>query len=225
MHTKSAKKVSESSVFQVIVILFTLLAVLYLPADTAGLRSAELPSYDSPAIDCKIAFPKSFKAEINVAVTKVINRYRETQALQQNANRTISQEQQINKYISEVVSERYPELDCKTIQAIVYNESHYISEAINNSSGTMGLMQISPKWHKERAISLGVTDLLDAYGNILVGCDILAEVTRESGSFDYALDVFAGGYSYANSYIGSISPTREHIYETVSLIDSGVISF
>jgi hypothetical protein len=40
----------------------------------------------------------------------------------------------------------------------------------------VGLMQINPKYHSDRAEQLGVTNLYDIHGNILVGVDYLAEL-------------------------------------------------
>lgn len=111
-------------------------------------------------------------------------------------------------YILEIVENYYPNLDAQTIMAIVYHESRFQPDAVNSRTGATGLMQVLPKWHKDRAARLGVTDLSDPYGSLLVGCDILNEVYQQKSSMSYAVDVFAGGYSYANYYKNSVSPYR-----------------
>lgn len=222
MYNKSTKKVSRISAPRVTLILFVLLAVLYFPVGGAAQESDVSPRSISVS-ESDFSLPKSWRAEITVTTVQALNNYRAWKGTE--SLKLTSPEFKINGYIDQIVSEFYPQLDSTVIKAIVYNESRYNPDSVNSSSGTMGLMQISPKWHTKRAANLGVTDLLDAYGNILVGCDILAEVTRETGSFSYALDVFAGGYPYANSYINSVSPARRNISETVSLIQSGAISF
>lgn len=110
-------------------------------------------------------------------------------------------------YVDEIITTIYPDLQEYTefIKAMIYHESRYQPDITNTKTGVKGLMQISPKWHTERANSLGVEDLFDPYGNILVGCDILNE-TIQHHSFDYAVNVFAGGYTYADQYKNSVSP-------------------
>lgn len=133
-----------------------------------------------------------------------------------------SDEEIIDQYIYNIAETRYPSLDPELIRAIVYHESRYDPTVINPKSGTTGLMQISPKWHLGRARSLGVEDLTDPYGNLLVGCDLLNELIR-TYSQNYALDVYAGGYSYAESYKHSESPYVKEIYEIRASLRNGSI--
>lgn len=64
------------------------------------------------------------------------------------------------------------------LQAMVFYESSNNPKA-KNSGGDTGYMQINKKWHKDRMNRLGVQDLTDGYGNILVGADYLAELAKE----------------------------------------------
>lgn len=57
------------------------------------------------------------------------------------------------------------------LQAIIEKESNGKANAFNGTC--IGLMQINPKYQKKRMAELGVTDLYDAYTNILVGADYL----------------------------------------------------
>lgn len=107
-------------------------------------------------------------------------------------------------YVDQIIEQYYPILDADTIKAMIYLESTYRPNLVNKKTGVKGLMQVSPKWHTERAKSLGVTDLLDPYGNILVGCDILNEMTQKYGA-TYAINYYAGGYKYANNHKNSTS--------------------
>ena len=80
-------------------------------------------------------------------------------------------------------------IDSCLLQAIIFYES---SNRQDVSNGTcVGLMQISTKWHTERAEKLGVS-LYDAYGNIVTGADYLAELIREYGDLHTALMVYHG---------------------------------
>ena len=72
------------------------------------------------------------------------------------------------------IAEEY-ELDPHLVIAIIETESSGRRKVVSKA-GCIGLMQISPKWHKKRMERLEVTDLKDAYSNILVGCDFLAEL-------------------------------------------------
>lgn len=127
-----------------------------------------------------------------------------------------------DSYIYEITSTLYPDVDPELVRAIVHRESRYIPTKVNSKTGVMGLAQISPKWHTKRAQSLGVDDLLDPYGNILVCCDLLHEL-YQSYSKDYALNVYAGGYPYANQYRKSTSPYVKSINKIVQGLQDGSI--
>ncbi len=123
----------------------------------------------------------------------------------------LTEEELYKNYISEIVKTHYPDLDSNLIAAIVYHESRFRPDVVNKKTNATGLMQILPKWHTERAHKLGVTDLSDPYGNILVGCDILNEVVQSKKSMAYAIDFYAGGYQYADRYKNSVSPFRKEL--------------
>lgn len=99
------------------------------------------------------------------------------------------------QYIYEV-SEEYgvsPEL----IMAIVERESSGKANAVNGDC--KGLMQVSEKWHADRMELLGVTDLYDPYGNILVGTDYLMELAERYEDLGYVLMSYNGD-SKADDY-------------------------
>lgn len=72
-------------------------------------------------------------------------------------------------------------LDPALVIAVIWRESCYQVDAVGDAGQAIGLMQIQPRWHQERMDRLGVTDLGDPRSNILVGCDILAEVIGQYG--------------------------------------------
>lgn len=81
------------------------------------------------------------------------------------------------------------DIEPELIQAIIFYES---SNRQDVSNGTcVGLMQVSTKWHAERAESLNV-DLYDSYGNVLTGTDYLAELYDEHENITTALMVYHG---------------------------------
>jgi soluble lytic murein transglycosylase-like protein len=90
-------------------------------------------------------------------------------------SKPLSDEEIINNYIYEICSvyDVKPEL----IKAIVYHESRYNPKAKNGNC--LGLMQISKRWHSDRAKKLGVTDFYDSYSNILIGTDYISELLHK----------------------------------------------
>lgn len=123
-------------------------------------------------------------------------------------------------YVDQITTELYPDIPADYVKAIIWRESTYNPNCVTGDN--VGLMQISAKWDVDRAKELGVTDLLDPYGNILVGCDILDEFTKNY-SFGYAINYHAGGYKYADRYKNSASPVEKQLAGIVQKIQSGDI--
>ena len=98
------------------------------------------------------------------------------------------------------------------LMAMIERESTGDRNAENGSC--KGLMQISERWHKDRMEKLGVTDIHDEYGNILLGADYLAELREEYCEVSYVLDIYNGNskadYNYEN---GILSDYAKHILE------------
>ena len=65
------------------------------------------------------------------------------------------------------------------LMAMIEQESSGRADVVNETGDT-GLLQVNPKWHKERMERLGVSDLTDPYSNILVAADYLEELFQES---------------------------------------------
>ena len=76
------------------------------------------------------------------------------------------------------------------LMAIIETESRGQADADNGSC--KGLMQVSERWHSGRMEKLGVTDLYDPYGNILVGADYLNELISGSDNIYDALMIYHG---------------------------------
>ena len=127
-----------------------------------------------------------------------------------------------DSYVYEIVNERYPSLDPQLVRAIIYHESRYEESAVNSSTSATGLMQLIPKWHKARAEALGVTDLTDPYGNILTGCDLLNELLANY-PYSYALDLYAGGYNYAQQNKGGTSNYVRSVHSIMNGLADGTI--
>lgn len=82
--------------------------------------------------------------------------------------------------------------------AMIGKESVYNPDAIGDGGNSLGLMQIQPRWHKERMKRLGTTNLFDPYQNVTVGIDLLDELFSKGKSIEWVLMAYNGGQSYAN---------------------------
>ena len=60
------------------------------------------------------------------------------------------------------------------LASIAYYESRWNPDVSNGSC--KGLMQVSERWHKNRMKKLGVSNLKDPYGNMMVAADYLREL-------------------------------------------------
>ena len=140
----------------------------------------------------------------------------------------VSVDKKLDTYISEEYQEYVYEiageydLSPELIVAMIETESSGRRKVVS-SAGCIGLMQVSPKWHGDRMERLGVTDLTDAYGNILVGCDFVAELYEKyddvytvlmcynEGEYHGAIErAEAGKYSkYAEKIVARWNELRE----------------
>ncbi len=78
----------------------------------------------------------------------------------------------------------------EVIQAICYKESRFQADA--EGGGCVGIMQVAPKWHKERMDRLGVTDLTDMRQNMTVAVDYLSELSADGTDIAEALMRYHG---------------------------------
>lgn len=93
------------------------------------------------------------------------------------------------KQLSAEFGEQYnicPEL----IQAICFKESNFDPRAENG--GCIGIMQVNPAWHQDRMERLGITDLYDTAGNMLVGVDYLSELAGKYEDISIVLMLYNG---------------------------------
>lgn len=86
------------------------------------------------------------------------------------------------------------------ILAMAKKESAFNPRALSKV-GARGLIQVMPKYHKERMKKMGIKDLYAVEDNIRVGTDILLDFQRMSkGNLRVALHRYSGGArGYANS--------------------------
>ena len=75
-------------------------------------------------------------------------------------------------------------LEPQIVKALIEEESEWVASAEGDNGQSIGLMQIQPRWHKERMKRLGITNLYDPEQNVTVGCDILSELLNKYGNYD-----------------------------------------
>ena len=98
------------------------------------------------------------------------------------------------------------------LQAIAWRESNYIPDVDNGSC--KGLMQVSSRWHTGRMKELGVTDLHDPVGNMMVAADYLAELFEEHEDASVVL-MFYSGDSRAEDYSRGIGKMSSYVSEVL----------
>ena len=116
--------------------------------------------------------------------------------------------EEIQAYCVEV-GEEYgvcPEL----LMAMIETESSGNTNSVNGDC--KGLIQVSQKWHYDRMERLGVSDLYDPYGNILVATDYLVELFEKHGDLPLVLMIYNGdSKAYEHYENGTLSVYAEKI--------------
>lgn len=104
-------------------------------------------------------------------------------------------------YVDEITSrdeyDFYPDID-KLVKAIMVVESD-CQPNLTSSAGCIGLMQLSPYWQAERAKRLGVANLWDPYGNILVGIDFLKDLYFNYANQDMPLAIMMYNMDFSSA--------------------------
>jgi len=116
----------------------------------------------------------------------VIEQTIEKQTSPTSTPKNLTLEEEINLYIVEVA--KMYDFSPSIIKSMIYHESRFNP---NETTGKcIGLMQVSTLYHTARAKELGVTNLYDPYGNILVGVDYIDQLKRKYGSMELALMMY-----------------------------------
>ena len=125
-------------------------------------------------------------------------------------------EEEYQAYCEEI-GEMYcvcPEL----LMAMIETES---SGNPNATNGTCkGLMQVSEKWHMDRMKRLGVKDIYDPYGNILVATDYLMELAEKYEDLGLVLDLYNGNSkAMQNAEHGKLSEYAANILYRAEMLE------
>lgn len=117
-------------------------------------------------------------------------------------------QKEILSYVEEICK-KYPIVRPAMVMAIIQKESGFNRYADNGKC--KGLMQIYEYYNKDRMIKLGVSNLFDAYSNILVGVDLLDGLYTKYGNWSDAIYQYSGGSS---SYYHNLLPVIDK-YENI----------
>lgn len=108
-------------------------------------------------------------------------------------------------------------VDPLLILAVISIESRF-NPVAESTMGAKGLMQIIPKFHKEKLVGHGGDEaLLDPEINILVGAQVLREYMRRFGGIETALQAYAGAFEEPTSqYSRLVLSERTRIAQTIA---------
>lgn len=104
-------------------------------------------------------------------------------------------------------------IEPEIVMAMIEKESGGDIYAIGDSGRSLGLMQIQPRYHIKRMITLDSTDLFDAEKNIRVGIDYLAELINTYGDETKALVAYNAG-----SYNGTVTTYAANVIARANVI-------
>ena len=96
-------------------------------------------------------------------------------------------------------------IDPFLILAIAERESGLNPNAVGDNGASLGLMQIQPRWSRERMKRLGVDDLREPRGCVKVAIDILLEYKEKDSDLYFVLMAYNGGVAYAKRSINTPS--------------------
>lgn len=108
-------------------------------------------------------------------------------------------------------------VDPLLILAVICVESRF-NPVAESTFGAKGLMQVIPKFHKEKLVGHGGDDaLLDPEVNILVGAKVLREYMKRFGGTESALQAYAGAFEEPTAmYSKQVLAERSRIEQTVA---------
>lgn len=108
-------------------------------------------------------------------------------------------------------------VDPLLILAVICIESRF-NPVAESTFGAKGLMQIIPKFHKEKLVEHGGDEaLLDPEVNILVGAQVLHEYIRRFGGTENALQAYAGAFEEPTSmYAKQVLSERSRLEQAVA---------
>lgn len=93
-------------------------------------------------------------------------------------------------------------VDYELMLAVIRKETGY-QNLLGDGGDSYGYCQVQPKWHKARMARLGVTDLMDPFGNFRVACDYMAELLSRY-NVENALTAYNSGHPGHSAYARTV---------------------
>lgn len=97
--------------------------------------------------------------------------------------------------------------------AVIEQETNF-RNIMGDDGESAGYMQIQERWWSGLMDELGVTDLMDPYGNFRVGCAILGQMIEQYGLPD-ALTMYNAGRTGESGYSQSVMEQKEKWEEQI----------
>lgn len=104
--------------------------------------------------------------------------------------------------------------------AVIERETQF-QNLVGDDGASLGYMQVQERWHWDRMERLGVTDLMNPFGNFRVGCDFLAELLEKYPTQE-ALTAYNSGSPGYNQYSYDVMANYEKRKELVGDDVSGI---
>lgn len=201
--TNLCKKIFESPALLIIILIFLISLAVYekknqaleQPSDiqTIVLTTSEnetVPAVENPFVIVANA------ASTNNASTKKTS----TKSTKKKTNKTKYYNVPLSHKVQDHIFKtcKKASIDPRIVIAIIWKESNYKASAVGDHGNSLGLMQIQPKWCKEKMKKLKCPNLNDPYQNITVGVSILKDYIDKDKGIKWALMAYNGGPSYAN---------------------------
>lgn len=98
-------------------------------------------------------------------------------------------------------------VDYEMVFALIEHESRCRWSATGDGGSSIGLMQISGKWHGDRMERLHCTDLMDPFQNIRVGVDFLHELQEQLEGSEFLIADVLAAYNYG------MTGARKHLWD------------
>lgn len=169
--------------------------------------------------DAEIVTTASTQDRIVCVVPPKEHRLEDLSTAYQSISPELPGEQEFLNDISNV-STQYPDVPTEVIRAMIWYESRFQPNVHNGLC--VGLMQVSMKWHANRAARLGVTDFYDPYSNILLGVDYLNEILSDCGDLGLALMIYNGDSRAYDLYsVGQLSDYADGILTMAHELSGG----
>lgn len=187
--------------FVIVIVLILLFVSLVIIRSNKGeatpgiIFETEKIDFPEPIIIKSSNFKEEFEKELPTYVPEVVEVVEVVAIEKPIFKETIITDAVIDQYVEEVCA-IYTNIEPALVKSVIWHESRYKPNT-TGTSGDLGLMQVITKWHKARMKRLGVTNLYDPYGNILVGVDYLSEIQNNTNDISLTLMTYNMGSTRA----------------------------